>query len=197
MKIPENISLTKNGQYCLDCYSEQVKRVYKNDLTYYYCSNCRKTLDRSLVIDNALSFWVDKNNNYWHKSSGVIVIYEDKVLVQLRKIFPFSYSIPAGHVDKGEDPLTAAKRELLEETGINFNNLEFVESFEINADSCRRGSDDHQWNLYKVKVFSDSVNISDEASTYKWLTYDELCKEENLTFPLKFILNKYGKSLFL
>lgn len=36
------------------------------------------------------------------------------------------YSLPAGHIDKGESVLECAKRELLEETGIETDNFEFV-----------------------------------------------------------------------
>ena len=29
MRIPKNISLNKEGQYCIECFSEKVERVYK------------------------------------------------------------------------------------------------------------------------------------------------------------------------
>ncbi len=50
----------------------------------------------------------------------VITIVKDKILIQTQeqpgvaKAFP---SLPGGRVNAGEDPLTGAKRELLEETG--------------------------------------------------------------------------------
>lgn len=39
------------------------------------------------------------------------------------------YSLPGGRIDEGEDPLTAAKRELEEETGLTSENWELLYSF--------------------------------------------------------------------
>lgn len=44
-------------------------------------------------------------------------------------------SFPAGYIDKGEDSLTAAKRELLEETGYSSNNFKKLCSF-YQDDGC-------------------------------------------------------------
>ena len=74
MQIPINISLKQEGQYCIYCFSQKVERIYKNRLTYYHCKSCNKTAERSLVIDNNIVWWVDKQTNeYWHESVGVFV----------------------------------------------------------------------------------------------------------------------------
>jgi ADP-ribose pyrophosphatase YjhB (NUDIX family) len=49
-------------------------------------------------------------------AGGIIVNKERVVLVQQYKS---SWSLPKGHVDKGEEPLAAAKREILEESGLS------------------------------------------------------------------------------
>jgi ADP-ribose pyrophosphatase len=41
----------------------------------------------------------------------------------------FVYEIPAGRIDQGEDPLTCARRELLEETGCTAADLEHIYTF--------------------------------------------------------------------
>ncbi|MBT4124229.1 MAG: NUDIX domain-containing protein [Candidatus Pacebacteria bacterium] len=54
--------------------------------------------------------------------SEVYIFHKDKVLMfkrsETKKKFPGFWSIPGGHIDEGEDPLTSAIREVKEETGI-------------------------------------------------------------------------------
>jgi 8-oxo-dGTP pyrophosphatase MutT (NUDIX family) len=200
MKIPDNISLETNGQYCIKCFSGPVQRIYKNNLTFYKCSACGKTSERSLVIDQNVTSWIDKKGNYWHESVGVLVMNKDKkILCMLRQIFPFASTIPAGHLDKNENPENAAMRELEEETNIKTDSKpEKIATFNIPGDSCRRGSDHHKWNLYKLKIEnSEKIKLSDETSEVHWYSLEELKKMDNLTFALNFILKKFGGSLIL
>lgn len=198
MKIPDTIPLNKEGQYCFGCFSPSVKRVFRDNLTYYHCSTCNSLLERSLVIDDAITWWVDKENNYWHESVGVLVIAENKLLTQLRQIYPFAYTIPAGHLDKDELPEAAAKRELHEETGITVQSLKILKKdFDIVGDSCRRGSDHHRWHLYRVRMEAyPEVHLSDEAIQTKWMTLQELKNESQLTYPLRFLVDTIGEGLF-
>jgi 8-oxo-dGTP pyrophosphatase MutT (NUDIX family) len=50
------------------------------------------------------------------KSAGGVVINNDRVLVVNQK--GTSWSLPKGHVEDGEDKITAARREIYEESGI-------------------------------------------------------------------------------
>lgn len=50
-------------------------------------------------------------------SAGGVVVNNGKVLVVSQR--GVSWSLPKGHVEPGEDKLTAAKREILEESGIS------------------------------------------------------------------------------
>lgn len=199
MHIPKNISLDKEGQYCIECFSKNVKRVFQGDLTYYHCSSCNKTLTRSLVIDNNIVWWVDDRNVYWHESVGVLVVVEDKLLTFFRKIYPFLYTIPAGHLDKNELPEIAAQRELYEETDIAVSNLETIkQNFDIPGDSCRRGCDNHRWHLYRIKLASmPNISLSDEAQALRFMTLMELQNELKLTYPLKLFVDKMAEKIFL
>lgn len=63
--------------------------------------------------------------------SGVIVKHKDKVLLCKRNkdgSFPGMWSIPAGHIEDGEESIDAAKREFFEETSIDIDDrqLKFV-----------------------------------------------------------------------
>ena len=41
------------------------------------------------------------------------------------------WGFPKGHIEKGETELEAAKREILEETGININDTDFLKGFKF------------------------------------------------------------------
>jgi 8-oxo-dGTP pyrophosphatase MutT (NUDIX family) len=57
-----------------------------------------------------------------HPSVYIVATNEkDEILIQRNYKYPigsYTWSLPAGHSDEGEDSLIAAKRELLEETGL-------------------------------------------------------------------------------
>lgn len=200
MKIPKIINLKKEGQYCISCFAPTVKRIFKAGKTFYACSTCRKVNSRSLVIDNKIVWWVDEKNNYWHESVGAVVFNnESKILCLMRKIYPFAYTLPAGHLDAGENSISAVKRELLEETGLKIpsKKFELIAEFDLARESCRRGSDHHRWHLFKTALPSNiSIDkVNDEANSYSWLSVGQLLKKRNVVFPLRYILKTYGKGL--
>jgi len=69
--------------------------------------------------------------------SLILVFDEKKVLLQkaadTKKIWSGKYNGLGGHVEKGEDILTSAKRELLEEAGITCENLHMAGSVMIDV----------------------------------------------------------------
>jgi len=52
-----------------------------------------------------------------HSAGGVVMNNQRKILVVSQR--GTSWSLPKGHIDPGEDAFTAAKREILEESGIS------------------------------------------------------------------------------
>ncbi len=69
-----------------------------------------------------------------HYSAGVIVTHDGKILMLDRKNPPPGFACPAGYVDEGEDPKSAALREVFEETGIKLPDAVFIlekELFEV------------------------------------------------------------------
>lgn len=59
---------------------------------------------------------------------SVVLKYNDEVLVGRRKGShgDGTWAFPGGHLEYGEDPITCAQRELLEETDIDVSNLKPV-----------------------------------------------------------------------
>ena len=80
----------------------------------------------------------------------------------------------SGHVDEGEDYVTAGIRELQEEMGAKAEKIEFVTKF------YSEESDDNEVkkrfnSLYVLRNYDGEVDIdNDEVSEYKWISIDEL-----------------------
>jgi len=186
----------KYHQYCLSCHAEKVERINENGKTYYLCGVCGKTNERSIVIDPAVKWWLDKKGEYWHESAGVFVKNgQGKFLFFERTIFPFLYTVPAGHVDFGEAPLQSAIRELYEEVGIKAKSLIEIATENIIGDSCRRGSDAHKWHVFLYEPGGvPKVDIKDEGIKPSWLNIEQALKKE-LTFPVRYILKRYKNVL--
>ena len=194
MRIPNNIQLNKECQYCIGCFSKNIKRVFRDGLTYYYCDACGKTLERSLVIDNGIVWWVDKTTReYWHESVGIFVFDSEN-----KAIYPFALAIPAGHLDSNEMALPAVIRELNEETGIHVER-ETVKLFseeDVAGDQCRRGADHHRWHLYCTTINKKEpvLEINNEGVKPEWLTLEEAI-DKKLVYSVKYFIEKYGDKL--
>ena len=61
------------------------------------------------------------------KSAGGVVVNSKREVLVVSQQNGKSWSLPKGHIEDGEDKLTAAKREIQEESGIS--ELEFVKEF--------------------------------------------------------------------
>ena len=76
--------------------------------------------------------------NRTHSAGGVVVNQKGQVII-VRNQGPtwLSWSFPRGHVNKGEDKLTAAKREIYEETGVSdlelIRELDTYERFRLSS----------------------------------------------------------------
>ena len=159
---------------------------------------CGQRHERSIVIDPAVTWWVSEDNEYWHESSGVFVRnLAGKYLFFERLIFPFALTVPSGHVDAGEDALTAAIRETNEEVGIKAAKLTEIANEDIVGDSCRRGADAHRWHAYLLALDKDvDVEVTEQHEGRKpvWLTLDEALQKD-LIYPVRYIVNNFREKL--
>ena len=78
---------------------------------------------------------------------------------------PWTWDLPGGHIDSGETALSAAKREVAEETNIE---LKFL---------LRMGKDSNIGKLtyfYVSDDWSGPIELSDEHEQYKWVSPNDL-----------------------
>jgi len=164
----------------------------------YECHECGGIFDRLIDIDPHIIWWVDQDTKeYWHESVGVFVTNLNKELLLIeRTIYPYAITIPAGHVDSGENPKEAALRELWEETGIRAPDLIHFKDIDIDIDPCRRGADKHRWHVYKYLLEEEREITPDagEGKNPKWLSFEEVMRNK-LTPPVSYLLKKYGEEL--
>ena len=97
-----------------------------------------------------------------------------KVLLVQRKNEPFKdhWALPGGFVDEGEDLETAAKRELLEETGVSVKSMEQIQAF---GDPGR----DPRGHTISIAFLSQiyleaELNPSDDAKDARWFDVHKL-----------------------
>ena len=190
-----NFSLPQDNKrhfYCINCDFPDNVEIKVDGKSKYKCNNCGKVLDRRIDLDPKITWWVDPNSKeLWHESVGVFVHNkENKILFIERTIYPYGFTIPAGHLDKDEAAQQAACRELFEETGIKTDNLKLIFEGAL-ADKCRKGADYHMWHLYKFLLEKDQEIITDESEGKNpvWKNVDEALTGE-LTSPVRYFLEK-------
>ncbi|QQG37871.1 MAG: NUDIX hydrolase [Candidatus Kaiserbacteria bacterium] len=83
-------------------------------------------------------------------SVGAILRRGGDVLVLYRKKIPKGLAGVAGHIDEGELPQDALKRELFEEAGVTAKAMKLVFHEVIENNPCYAGSDSHEWWVYEV-----------------------------------------------
>ncbi|MGC8662555.1 MAG: uracil-DNA glycosylase family protein [Candidatus Micrarchaeia archaeon] len=113
-------------------------------------------------------------------SAGAIIYKKDKGIKLLFLItHENTLDIPKGHIEKGEDCESAAKREIKEETNLDVNFLPYFK-YKNEYFILKNG----RRILKKVTVFlarvekKAKVRISSEHAGYAWLSYDEALKKE-------------------
>lgn len=109
-----------------------------------------------------------------HKSVGMIVQKDGKILLIERAKFPKGFACPAGHVDEDPDFETCAKRELKEEVGLEATDLKLL--IEKRKDNpCRREDGTwHYWKVFKTEASGDVVRSLDETKKAGWYSKEEI-----------------------
>jgi ADP-ribose pyrophosphatase YjhB (NUDIX family) len=109
-----------------------------------------------------------------HKSVGILVWKDGKLLLIERKKFPPGFAIPAGHLDDDVSFEDAARRELKEEVGLEAASLRLI--FEGRKENpCRREDGTwHEWKIYEAKADGEVTRSLDETKQAGWFTIEDI-----------------------
>ena len=116
-----------------------------------------------------------------HTSVGMLVWKDDKLLLIERARFPFGFAVPAGHVDGDKTFEEAAKRELMEEVGLDTEGMKLVAEGRKENHCRREGGTWHYWKLYQMVVVGDVHGSKDETKQTGWYSKDDIKKLGNRT----------------
>nr|WP_308640010.1 NUDIX hydrolase [Paenibacillus silvisoli] len=131
-------------------------------------------------------------------AAAVLALLDDRMLVveQYRKpMEKFQVEIPAGKLDAGEDPMTAAARELEEETGYRAGKLRPLSAFYTSP-----GFADEKLYVYLAEdlVKGESAPDEDEYLAVEAITFEQAqqyMKEERIS-DAKTILAVYAWQIY-
>ena len=86
---------------------------------YYRCGGCGYDDSRLIMLYPQMRYRILPDSELLHYSVGAVIEWEGKILLFHRRLFPFCYTIVAGHWDlDDETPEIAIAREIREEAGI-------------------------------------------------------------------------------
>ncbi|MEO0266275.1 MAG: NUDIX hydrolase [candidate division WOR-3 bacterium] len=108
------LSLERSPKYCPYCGQTLILKK-ENAITRPFCENCNLFIYRNPVPVVAIVVF--------NKNSEVLLIK--------RKVEPAKgeWALPSGFIELHEEPDTAARRELAEETGLKIENLKLINAF--------------------------------------------------------------------
>lgn len=132
-----------------------------------------------------------------------IIKKDDKILIQKIQGNDF-YCLPGGHVELGEDSLSAVKREMLEEVGVHTKNEKLIAMMENMFSDGNKVF--HEIGLYfqveteeDLKAEDYSVEENDKGEMkhldFKWVTKQELETIDFRPKPIKDLLTAENQSL--
>jgi ADP-ribose pyrophosphatase YjhB (NUDIX family) len=103
----------------------------------------------------------------------VFTMQNNKILLVKRAVDPGKgrWTFPAGFVDAGEDPKEAARREILEETGLEIEINRLIDVFARNADD---GGTADIIIAYAAHVTGGALQANDDAEAVAWFAAHDL-----------------------
>lgn len=115
------------------------------------------------------------------QSAGGVVLNKDGGVLVVKQQGPnaFSWSLPKGHIDPGEDALTAAKREIEEESGITdlelIKDLGSYERYKIDIDGGDDKSELKELFFFLFRTNEIDLNPIDPGNPEaRWLDKEEV-----------------------
>jgi len=196
MKLTSIPSDGKKHTCCLQCRRETLR---ERPPATYTCTTCGFVSRRALIFDPAIKSWLGDDGEYWHQNAAVVVRdAKGRFLFLERATYPSGLTIPIGHVDRGEKPPRAGRRELYEETNLQLplSSFKRIVLENILGDPCRRGSDAHRWNVFAAPLAPGAtVKVNHKESVRaEWLTLDEALQSP-LVPVLRSVINRHAAAI--
>jgi len=127
---------------------------------------------------------------------GVVVFRNEEVLLVKRKKAPYKgqWSIPGGKQQLGETVTQAARRELMEETGVKVNELTLIDVIDIIVPD-EEGKILYHYIVadYRAHWLSGECSPGDDAQDVQWFNLNKLGSISLLDKTIKIILKAAGK----
>lgn len=145
---------------------------------------------------------LEDTSNKLRITTEAFIVCKNEILLFQRdknsKVFPGFWSIPGGHIDFGEDALTACIREIKEETGLVVTPVDVKLKFIAFHNHLDRKE---TWNIYGfyVDVSVKHEIINEDEGIAKWVSLDEVEKMDlfpPVAYYLKHALNPNSGLLY-
>jgi len=114
----------------------------------------------------------NENGQDMHYSVGALIKKDGKYLLIDRSNPPFGFASVAGHVDDGEDEITALKREVEEESGLKIEKFKLLFEEDIKWNWCSEGITGHYWYLFDCEVSGEITRNYLETKSIGWYTLE-------------------------
>jgi len=191
------------GRYAwvLDNVHEITKIPAKGQLGLWNYNNL-ELIDVYDENNNSLNYFLDREKihelNMWHRHVSVwIMNYNGEILLQqrafIKKKNPGLFSKTGGHVNAGEEPIDAAKREVFEEIGLKVTNIKEIDLYKS------RNPKEHYYT-YGYIVFTDLkenefIVQKEEVEQVKYFKIEEIEEQVYNNNPL-FSFTKWDRNDF-
>ena len=109
-----------------------------------------------------------------HYSVGAIIARRDEYLLIDRVKPPYGFAGIAGHVEEGESPEEAVRREVWEESGLEVTTLRLVAEGRLENNICSRGVRTHYWHVYACETKGELVFNAAETKSLGWHARDAI-----------------------
>jgi ADP-ribose pyrophosphatase YjhB (NUDIX family) len=119
-----------------------------------------------------------KFNKLMHYTVAAIIKKNNKYLLINRRFYPLGFAGVGGHIDKGENPITALKREVKEESGFEVIKSKLIFEEEIDKNRCIMGIKTHYWYLFNCEVKGKLKRNKLEEKSIGWYSVEEIKKLE-------------------
>lgn len=125
---------------------------------------------------------------YFRAGVGSVIVDDRGLVLAMERVdIPGAWQLSQGGLESSEEPLSAALREIAEETGIPETDLELVDSYPeplvyelpANARSEKTGRGQVQyWLLFRFLGNDKTIDVKNggEFRTWKWMPFHSLLK---------------------